>query len=261
MLWVVAVTFSALSPQESAASRTARRREVLYGGLSAATLGSFATALAIFDTRSRSGMLDQLELYSDDSQTALELQQLRSSNQLWPARRELEGQWRALREHPADLAQTAEAYTTVLRVRAAIGLAEDLARDQRWAELDRVLPLQLVREFEAACTVLSLSAALSADARAAIGFQWGACGWKRCGAQAAMAIKSSLTGLSHSHTLSTPFWNAPPAALLSSPPPSRPALHLEVFHFASSLGGRCSGHLQAPCQRWHDRPHRGSVLS
>ena len=183
--WVVAFGVSSLlTPRDPASNRMPRRRELLYGGLSAATLGSFATALAMLDTRTSSGMLDQLELYSDDRSTAIELQQLSSSNQLWPARRELEAQWRALRDHPADLAQTAEAYATVLRVRAAIALAEDLARDQRWADLDAALPLQLVREFEAACTVLSLSAALSADARAAIGFQWGACGWKRCGAQA-----------------------------------------------------------------------------
>ena len=37
---------------------------------------------------------------------------------------------------------------------------------------------------ESAATVLATSTVLDREARAAIGWQWGACGWRQCGAQA-----------------------------------------------------------------------------
>ncbi len=111
--------------------------------------------------------------------------QLRSSNQLAPSRRHLVAEWRALRRQPAGSAQTAAAAERLLHVRLAVAAAEVLAREEaRLGELDAAVPAALIDELEAAATVLASSRVLSREARAAIGWQWGACGWRQCGAQA-----------------------------------------------------------------------------
>ena len=111
--------------------------------------------------------------------------QLRSSNELAPSRRRLEAEWHALRREPAGSEQTAAAAERLLRVRLALVAAEALAReDARLRELDAAVPAALIGELEAAATVLASSRVLSHEARAAVGWQWGACGWRHCGAQA-----------------------------------------------------------------------------
>ena len=126
----------------------------------------------------------ELALYSDDPATALQLAQLRSSNQLAPSRRALEADWAELRDRTVSRAEAERAFATVLRARAAVVRAEDAARRSRWAELDAAVPLSLVRELEAAATVLARAPFIGAEGRADIGWQWGACGFRRCGAQA-----------------------------------------------------------------------------
>jgi hypothetical protein len=73
---------------------------------------------------------------------------------------------------------------TVLRVRKVIGTAEGYVHADRSFEIDGLLGAQLIRDLESAATVLATSSELSQDARRAIGWQWGACGWRLCGAQA-----------------------------------------------------------------------------
>ena len=118
------------------------------------------------------------------------LQTLRSSTGA-SARKEralLEAEWQQLREEQrAGLigrARAEEALETVLRVRAAIRQAAALSKDRRFDLVDGVITKALIRELEAAATVLASSSALSRDSREAIGWQWGACGFRRCGAQA-----------------------------------------------------------------------------
>ena len=100
----------------------------------------------------------------------------------------LEASWQELREEQrAGLLgrpRAEAALDVVMRVRDVIVECEELARTRRIAEIDARMTKELVRELEAAATVLASSTALPADAREAIGWQWGACGFKRCGAQA-----------------------------------------------------------------------------
>jgi hypothetical protein len=100
----------------------------------------------------------------------------------------LEHEWQALREARdsglIDRAATENALATVLQVRNAILRAEALARDRRTVEIEPIITKSLVRDFERASTMLASSPLLSHDARDSIGWQWGACGFKRCGAQA-----------------------------------------------------------------------------
>lgn len=112
-----------------------------------------------------------------------ELAELKSSNQLAATRRELVNHWRT-QPIASTGAEVADATRVLLTVRAAIRDAEEHARRKRWAALDAALPLSLVREMEAAATVLYRSGVLDEDAREAIGWPWGSCGWRRCGAQA-----------------------------------------------------------------------------
>lgn len=109
---------------------------------------------------------------------------LRSSNELAQSHRELEQEWESLRRVPADDDRTATAFSQILYVRQVIDRADRLASAQRLSELEGAVTLDLVRELERAATVLATSAALSPDDRKAIGWQWGACGWRQCGAQA-----------------------------------------------------------------------------
>lgn len=110
--------------------------------------------------------------------------QLTSVNQLALSRRSLEEEWHALRKDPAGKVQTLDAFEGVLRVRLAVAAAEALVRDSRLRELEEVVSARLVAELESSATVLAGSAVLSRETRWAIGWQWGACGWRQCGAQA-----------------------------------------------------------------------------
>lgn len=100
-------------------------------------------------------------------------------------RQKLTSRWQRTRE--AGQTQTEEAFVAVLRVRRALGRAEELVRAQAgdWTSaVDAVVTRPLIEELEVASTVLARSAVLSAETRVAIGWQWGACGWRQCGAQA-----------------------------------------------------------------------------
>lgn len=79
---------------------------------------------------------------------------------------------------------TVEAFERVLRVRLILSSAHELARDGKVRELEAVVPPRLIGELEEAAAILASSVALSREARTAIGWQWGACVWRQCGAQA-----------------------------------------------------------------------------
>ena len=100
----------------------------------------------------------------------------------------LSSEWQQLRvaqaEGRIDRDHTTKAFESVLQVRLALGRAEELAQAQRLAKIDDVISRELVVQLERAATLLASSPELSPDARATIGWQWGACGWRRCGAQA-----------------------------------------------------------------------------
>eukprot|EP00908_Phaeocystis_cordata_P025565 Transcript_8014.p1 GENE.Transcript_8014~~Transcript_8014.p1 ORF type:complete len:414 (+),score=86.23 Transcript_8014:218-1459(+) len=71
------------------------------------------------------------------------------------------------------------------RHRLAVGRVRlPAVRDSRWAAVDAALPLRIVGELETAATVLARSPLVDSDGRRDIGWQWGACGYRRCGAQA-----------------------------------------------------------------------------
>ena len=159
---------------------------------------------------------EELSLYSDDVATARQLASLQSANDLAPARRRLESDWATLRKRPVSRSEAEAAFATVLRARAAVARAEAAVRaaSPRWVdEVEAAISSKLVRELEAAATVLaspsrdctlrdcnpsnpnfqtpnpnqvlaSASALIGPEGRADIGWQWGACGNRHCGAQA-----------------------------------------------------------------------------
>lgn len=103
-------------------------------------------------------------------------------------RRRLEKEWQQLRDGGgSSRAQAEVAVAVVLRVRLALGRADALVKadssDWQGGVVALITP-NAIAELERAATLLSTSPALSADTRREIGFQWGACGWRRCGAQA-----------------------------------------------------------------------------
>ena len=105
-------------------------------------------------------------------------------------RRKLEEEWLRLRELRESgrigRLQTETAFATVLRVRREIGRAAHLAEEHasNWQlAIEQVVTQPLVQELEGAATLLASSPLLDAESRAAIGWQWGACGWRQCGAQ------------------------------------------------------------------------------
>ena len=161
-------------PADPAVSRDA----IVRGTVRAALLAPAAAASALIALQA-ARLGGRLDVDADPLSA-----QLRSSNELAPSRRRLEAEWRALGKEPAGRAQTEDAFERVLRVRRALGRAEDLVRESKMRELDAAVPLSLVRELECAATILARSAVLSSDARTTIGWQWGACGWRQCGAQA-----------------------------------------------------------------------------
>eukprot|EP00316_Scyphosphaera_apsteinii_P002152 CAMPEP_0119338140 /NCGR_PEP_ID=MMETSP1333-20130426/95430_1 /TAXON_ID=418940 /ORGANISM="Scyphosphaera apsteinii, Strain RCC1455" /LENGTH=288 /DNA_ID=CAMNT_0007349349 /DNA_START=245 /DNA_END=1111 /DNA_ORIENTATION=+ len=99
-------------------------------------------------------------------------------------RKVLEAEWRALRQQGPTVEETRRAFRDVVSVRDAIDSARQLASARRWDELNELLPASTVPQLEHAATVLASSHYLQADERTAIGWQWGACGNKQCGAQA-----------------------------------------------------------------------------
>ena len=160
-------------------SRT--RRDALQIALRAWTVGAGAAIAGLVH-----GEAERLATAPrpDELREGDELYRLRSQNELAPRRAALDADWRELRRSPPTREQTAQAFEEVVRVRDAIREARALAEAQRWAELGALLPADTVPALERAATLLAASASLTADQRAAIGWQWGACGWRRCGAQA-----------------------------------------------------------------------------
>lgn len=120
----------------------------------------------------------------DELSAADELFRLRSQNAMAPARKELESEWQKLREQRPAPADVQAAFVTVVRVRDAIAAAVPMAQARQWDTLSRALPATIVPDMERAATVLAGSDMLSAEQRSTIGWQWGACGWRHCGAQA-----------------------------------------------------------------------------
>ena len=164
-----------LSPRPAVMSRT----QVIRTAARAVLAGSFGTAATVLTLHARR-LAPEPGYFGDATLGGV----LRSSNELAPSRRALESEWRELRASPAGHARSAAAFAVILRARNAIDVAEAAARERRWAEVDAALPAALIREMESAATVLATSAVLDREARAAIGWQWGACGWRQCGAQA-----------------------------------------------------------------------------
>ena len=167
------------------------RRELVLRATSGLSLGCAAAASAVLFAQFQVLHRPQLAtdaagelLLSDDAEVAAQLRALRSSNELAADRRQRLVQWRALREAPAGARESEAAFATVLRVRKAIGAAEEYAAAREWARVDAALPATMVRELERAATTLAHSVRLDADARAAVGWEWGQCGNRRCGAQA-----------------------------------------------------------------------------
>lgn len=165
----------------------ADRRELLHAALLGSLAASGATAGGLLSMQARRRGAPST---NPDPPTADPLLgQLRSATgpQARLERAALEDGWRELRRRPVGAAETEAAFATVLRARRAVGAAEALVRAQRagWAAaVGEALPARLVPELEAAATVLARSERLGAEARQAIGWQWGACGSRRCGAQA-----------------------------------------------------------------------------
>lgn len=100
----------------------------------------------------------------------------------------LEHEWHELREAQSKgligMAETQAAFAQIVSVRNIIVRSEELARAKRVAEIDPLITRSLIAELERASTLLASSPILSQEDREAIGWQWGACGFKRCGAQA-----------------------------------------------------------------------------
>ncbi|EOD34260.1 hypothetical protein EMIHUDRAFT_433951 [Emiliania huxleyi CCMP1516] len=165
--------------QPPSPSRT--RRDALQIALRAWTVGAGAAIAGLVH-----GEAERLATAPrpDELREGDELYRLRSQNELAPRRAALDADWRELRRSPPTREQTRQAFEEVVRVRDAIREARALAEAQRWAELGALLPADTVPALERAATLLAASASLTADQRAAIGWQWGACGWRRCGAQA-----------------------------------------------------------------------------
>ncbi|KAL1495584.1 hypothetical protein AB1Y20_016945 [Prymnesium parvum] len=80
--------------------------------------------------------------------------------------------------------ETRAAFARLLAVRRAVDDAEAHAAARRWEGVRSAVSDRLVGELQAAATVLARSEALGAEARREVGWAWGACGWRRCGAQA-----------------------------------------------------------------------------
>ncbi len=160
------------------------RREALQAGLRLWSLGAGVGAAAVVGSQARAVRRSTAPCVdcADDPLAG----QLRSatSTEARSERERLEAGWQRLRDERPGGRRTSEAFGTVLRVRLAIDAAETAARTRRLEDIGAILPARLLRELEAAADVLARSASLSAEAREAVGWQWGACGWRRCGAQA-----------------------------------------------------------------------------
>ena len=127
-------------------------------------------------------------------------------------RRKLEREWQQLRDGGSGGRSEAEAaFAVILRVRRVLGEAESLVREQsrNWkGAVEAIITPPCVAELEGAATLLASSPVLSADARETIGWQWGACGWRRCGAQAdaAQAMSKLRVNLGMSTPAETLFY-------------------------------------------------------
>ncbi|KAG8467602.1 hypothetical protein KFE25_006654 [Diacronema lutheri] len=92
----------------------------------------------------------------------------------------------AVRASPASLPTRADARAATERLLHSareLDRAMDLAADRRWDELSRLA--QTVREdVERSVRVVMASELATAAMRAEIGWEWGNCGWRRCGIQA-----------------------------------------------------------------------------
>eukprot|EP00966_Prymnesium_polylepis_P104025 2408974-Prymnesium_polylepis.1 len=188
MLSSMLISGTLLQPPDTLASS---RRLVLRRAALAATASSCASIAGLVHQQQQL-LGSGADMLSSEWQDPLALQ-LRSATGA-PARlerRRLEREWRQLRANQEagriGRAPTEAAFAVVLRVRRVVDEAEQLARAQAdgWSgALEALVALALIAEFESAATVLASSSVLTSEARASIGWQWGACGWRSCGAQA-----------------------------------------------------------------------------
>ena len=191
LLALVSTADALLLSGDGPSSRRAKLRELARlaaGGLAASCGAVLLAGHPRWTSPTWGGGGEELSLYSDDVATARQLASLQSANDLAPARRRLESDWATLRKRPVSRSEAEAAFATVLRARAAVARAEAAVRagSPRWVdEAEAAISSKLVRELEAAATVLaSASALIGPEGRADIGWQWGACGNRHCGAQA-----------------------------------------------------------------------------
>lgn len=192
MLPISTILLVALSPTRTPSSpqgvRLQQRRAIITHALRGWILGCAASA---------SGLLanEWKHARPEDGPLAPELQdpltvQLRSptGSAARLERARLEAAWQKLREEQKSgligAARTTEAFAVVLGARRAIDAAEVAVRAQQLPDIENIVTRDLLVSFESAATVLASSPVLSDDTRVTIGWQWGACGYRRCGAQA-----------------------------------------------------------------------------
>lgn len=179
-----------LGSGESLRSLQQPRRLLINRFLQTGTLGAVATAAGLLAGEwKRVHSADLAGSEWQDPQTM----QLRSATGAAARleRRRLESEWKVLREaqESSRIGHTATraAFAEVLHVRREIDEADELVRTEagNWANaLQELVTAALVADLERAATVLASSSVLSKNARSSIGWQWGACGWRSCGAQA-----------------------------------------------------------------------------
>ena len=157
-----------------------KRRDLVHGIIGISVLGP-ATASAVLVAQ-QARRLQKSTVQAEDSDPTLA--NVTSANDLAPRRWQLQREWQQIRAEPAGRVATEQAFARVLAVRQAIGVAEDLVSADRLAEVGGVLDSQIIHDLESSATILATSAVLSTDTRRAIGWEWGACGWRLCGAQA-----------------------------------------------------------------------------
>lgn len=181
MAGVCLLASALLWPPRVAAGTELARRVIVNRALQALTVtGASGVGALVHEQLGRLSAAPSAEPLSADD----ELFSLRSQNDLAPARRQLEEEWQQLRTQRPTEHQTRRAFDDVLALQSALDRSSALAEARQWSELDAALPPCLIAQFERAATVLASSESLSEQDRLIIGWQWGACGWRRCGAQA-----------------------------------------------------------------------------
>lgn len=176
------------SSQEDAAAASVARRDVLRAtAVGAGSMSVLGTTGLLSVQISR--LLQPTSVGSEWQDPLAQILRSSAGSEMRLERQRLQEEWR--REgHAAGRAQVEAAFAVVMRVRRVLGECVPLLRSERdddlWREtVDAKVTSALVAELERASTVLATAGAvLSAETRREIGWPWGACGWRACGAQA-----------------------------------------------------------------------------